>query len=136
MDSWVCFLANQTPYPPVSLSCSKSIFSSFGEKKVWDEIQILGQISSLTGNPTGNSTENFWFRPTIGPDKLSQAQTCFWAGLVYSRFQVRFKLEISGSILGSTGISTENFWLDFRSNREFNRKSQFRPKWSFSPHGL
>jgi hypothetical protein len=59
--------------PPVSLSGSKSIFNSFGEKKVWEEILILGQISDLTRNPTENSTRNFWFQPTIGPDKLSQA---------------------------------------------------------------
>jgi hypothetical protein len=46
----------------------KSIFSSFGEKKVVEGFLVLGLDSGLTGNHTGNPTGKFWFQSDSGSD--------------------------------------------------------------------
>jgi hypothetical protein len=74
---------------------------------------VPGLISGLTRNPTGNPTENIRFQLNFGPDKLSQAQTCFWAGSVCSRSQAWFKPEISGSILGCHRNPHREFLVEF-----------------------
>jgi hypothetical protein len=46
----------------------KSIFSSFGEKKVLEGFLVLGLVSGLTGNHTRNPTGKSRFQPDSGPD--------------------------------------------------------------------